>query len=226
VTTITDVFRAMFCMPTRPQRNDASTPTAPQVPLPQSFPLQTLSETHRRGSVNGVQSQPVRAATLPSLNPESAILPSRTLSARHTDGTTVSIVRDAKAADQHRVSFRLTFKQPSGEPQTSRELLDVNDSDPNRGGASSLSVNVAELPTAAQGLGIGALCMLTAAQAGMELGVRYVAADTVVSEAGQMACVGLGMQDRFVMSSYELDPGTLLLNARQRAQAKGWTIDH
>jgi hypothetical protein len=212
-------------MPTRPQRNDTSTQTAPQVPLPQSIALQTLSETHRRGSVDGVQGQPVRVATLPSLNPESAILPSRTLSARHADGTTVSIVRDAKAADQHRVSFRLTFGQRGEQPQRSREMADVNDSDTNRVGSPSLSVDIDALPAAAQGPGTSALFMLATAQAGLDLGVRYIAADTVVSEAGQTACVELGMQERFVRSSYELEPGRLLLNARQRAQAKGWTID-
>lgn len=134
----------------------------------------------------------------------------------------LDIQRDAKPADNNRIDFHLTYTASSGQAIHFAHAMYIVNRDSSHGQHSTFGYGDISMPDAMQHLGIGYVYHAVAALTAGLLGVEYLAVDTAVSEPMRRLCQRIGMQDQFVMESYEGAPGTVLTEACARFGEKGW----
>ncbi len=133
---------------------------------------------------------------------------------------TATIERAAKTADGTQILFKLKLAPSRGQPiieyQHRMAVLDVDNIHP----GSSLGYADIDVPPEMQGKGIGYMYHYVAALAAQELGVEFLAVDTVVSQPMERLCEGLGMTAR--IGGYGGRPDDIVTAAREKAAKKGW----
>ena len=95
-------------------------------------------------------------------------------------------------------------------------MLDIDNIHP----GSSLGYGDIDMPEGMRGKAIGYLYHYVAALTAQELGVDFLAVDTVVSPPMEKLCEGLGMTAR--IGGYGGRPNDVIAAAQAKSAAKGW----
>ena len=149
-------------------------------------------------------------------------LGSTSISLSHASHGKLDIVREPRDGSSNKVVFTLSLTPRAGTPRTFKHQMYINDRDAHHRKHSTLGYGDIDLPASMQRIGIGYAYHFAAAQAAVKLGVDYLAVDSVVTDAMQSLCTGIGMKDTFTENCYCGKPQEVCPLAEQRVAEKGW----
>jgi hypothetical protein len=173
------------------------------------------------GPRNGAQSDPVQNINAATRLPSRRTLTSSSYQSAHRRYGTATIERAAKTADDTQILFKLKLAplrgQPTIEYQHRMSVLDADNIHP----GSSLGYSDIDFPREMSGKGIGYIYHYAAALAAQELGIEFLAVDTVTTPAMEKLCEGLGMTA--AIGGYGGRPDDIVAVAGEKVAQKGWT---